>query len=300
MQEILGRINGKIETIDSVIAFYKSNNPTLDGYETQLNNRRTNQTSIRNTALNTYLQKELECTVRSMGINQGNDNSCGEMVVASHKLSNSSANEADAIASVGDYNWATGNKATYIESLLAEKRDLERKRGLVLGALGKIDPLVGSILNSDPVVIAGIIDAHKEDSWLEFQYNSEDYKSSSSYKTSYKSFSARARWGGWFASAGYSYSSSSRRTNYQTSMAQSSLKAKGKLLRVHVKRPWFKPEVFDDRNLVFVSCKNYYDTVKHKKLMITILFAYYFRSAIQRVVAKCWDHLERDFLRLNS
>ena len=256
MQEILGRINGKIDTIDSIIAFYKGSNPTLSGYETQLNNRRTNQTSLRNTALNNFLQKELECTVRSMGINQGTETSCDDMATASQRLSDSSASEADAIASIGDYNWATGNKATYIESLLTEKRDLERKRGLVLGALGKIDPLVGSILNSDPVVIAGIIDAHKEDSWLEFAYNSEDYRSTSNYKSSYKSFSARARWGGWFASAGYSYSSSSRRTNYQTSMAQSSLKAKGKLLRVHIKRPWFKPEVFDDRNLKFVSCKN--------------------------------------------
>ena len=187
-----------------------------------------------------------------MGI-QGSDNPCNEMVTSSQKLLNFSANAADAIASVGDYNWASGNKVTYIESLEDEKRDLERKRGLILGALGKIDPLVGSILNSDPVMIAGIIDAHKEEGWLEFQFNSEDYKTTSNYRSSYNSFRAKARWGGWFARDGYSYSSSTSRTNYQTSLAQSSLKAKGKLLRVHIKRPWFKPEVFDDRNLVFVS-----------------------------------------------
>ena len=252
LQELLGRIDSKIETITAIITFYRRGNPKLDGYGNQLTNRRQNQTSIRNAALDEFLQKELECTVRSMGI-QGNDNPCGEMVVASQKFTNSSGNTADSIANVGDYNWASGNKATYIASLENEKRDLERKRGLLLGALGKIDPLVGSILNLDPVVVAGIIDARKEDSWLEFQFNSEDFKSSSDYKSSYKSTSASVRWGGWFARGGYSYTRSRSQQTYQTHMAQSSLKAQGKLLRVHIKRPWFKPEVFDDRNLAFVS-----------------------------------------------
>ena len=203
--------------------------------------------------MNDFLQRELECTVRSMGINQGNADSCDQMVVAAQRFSNSSANAADSIASVGDYNWASSNKVTYIESLENEKRDLERKRGLILGALGKVDPLVGSILNLDPVVVAGIIDASKEDSWLEFNFNSEDFTSNSEYKTSYSQTSASARWGGWFARGGYSYSHTRSQQTYRANMAQSSLKAKGKLIRVHIKRPWFKPEVFDDRNLVFVS-----------------------------------------------
>ena len=197
----------------------------------------------------------MECTVNNMGIPNA-DKPCDQLTLLSQNLTDYLAREADAIASVGDYNWASGNKATYIESLEAEKRELERKRGLVLGALGRIDPLVGSILNSDPVVIAGIIDSHKEDSWLEFAFNSEDYKSDTSYSSKYSSFSASASYNGWFARGGYSYSSSRSQSTYQSDMAKSSLKAKGKLLRVHIKRPWFKPEVFDDRNLVFVSSVN--------------------------------------------
>ena len=169
------------------------------------------------------------------------------------KFSNTSASAADSIASVGDYNWASSNKVTYIESLENEKRDLERKRGLILGALGEIDPLVGSILNLDPVVVAGIIDASKEESWLEFEFNSEEFTSNTDYKSSYSQTSASARLVGLFVRGGYSYTHSRSQQTYAENMAQSSLKAKGKLLRVHIKRPWFKPEVFDDRNLVFVS-----------------------------------------------
>ena len=253
LQEILGRINGKINTIESIIAFYNLANAKLDGYSTQLDKRRENQTNDRNKYLNKFLQKELECTVYNMGI-QGADRPCNEMASYSQNLTEYMAREADSIASVGEYNWAPANKATYIASLKNEKKDLERKRSLVLAALGKVDPLVGSILNTDPVTIAGIIDSRKEDSWLEFQFNSEDYKFSSSYKSSYSRVSASVRVGGWFWRAGYSYTRTTSRQTYESDMSQSSMKAKGKLLRVYIKRPWFKPEVFDDRNLEFVSC----------------------------------------------
>ena len=280
LQELLGRIDGKLETITAIISFYRRDNATLEGYNTQLSNRRQSQARNRNTALNNFLLTELECTVRSMGI-QVSGSPCDDMVVASQQFKNSSGNTADSISNVGDYNWASDNRATYIQSLENVKLDLERKRGLVLGALGRIDPLVGSILNLDPVVVAGIIDARKEDSWLEFQFNSEDFRSSSDYASSYKSTSASVRWGGWFARGGYSYTRTRSQQTYRATLAQSSLKAQGQLLRVHIKRPWFKPEVFDDRNLAFVSLINYYDI--QLSIILIVFFVTYFRLAVHRM-----------------
>lgn len=251
LQEVLGRINSRIGTIESIISFYNaSGKSNLDNYVKALQTRQNTQKGHKNTALNSYLEKELECTVHSMGIS-GTDTSCQEMTVHSKNLTDYLSREADSTASLGEFNWA--NRVQYVASLQAQLAELVQKRGLILGALGQIDPLVGSILNTDPVVIAGIIDSHKEENWMEFQFNSEEYKSSNSYSSSYKQYSSRARVGGWFASAGYSYSRSSSRQRYESDMAQASFKAKGKLLRVHIKRPWFKPEVFDERNLKYVS-----------------------------------------------
>lgn len=189
-----------------------------------------------------------------MGINDSSlSNACNDMATSSKSLSEYMDSEADATSSVGDYLWQSDNKKAYIKSLEREKAELQQKRSLINAALGKVDPLVGSILNTDPVAIAAILDAKKEDNWQVFQFNSEDYKSSTDYKSSHSSISASARAGGWFWSAGYSYSRSRSKSTYATRMSQSSMKAKGKLLRIFIKRPWFKPEVFDDRNLKFVS-----------------------------------------------
>ena len=248
---MLSRIETKIATLDGIIFFYQTSNTTLDGWGKSLQNRKDEQSTKRNNALSSYLGKELECTIESMGVNTTGGKSCASMSKLSQDLTSYLANEADATANVGDYVWS--NKGEYVKSLKAEKEELETQKQLVKASLGKVDPLIGGVLNSDPIVIASIIDSKKEDQWMQFAFDSEDFKQDTSYKSSHTSISASARAGGWFWSAGYSYSRSKSKTSFQDAMSQSTLKAKGKLLRIHIKRPWFKPEVFDDRNLNFVS-----------------------------------------------
>ena len=56
-----------------------------------------------------------------------------------------------------------------------------------------------------------------------------------------------------FFSAGGSYSYNKNTHDYSQKLASASLKAKGELLRVNIKRPWFKPEIFDIPDLTYVS-----------------------------------------------
>lgn len=256
LQEILSKIKTKIATLESIITFYQTNNAKLNGWGKKLEDRKTAQSTRRNNTLTSYLDKELECTVHTMGVDTGTQDSCEAMSRLSQNVTSYLSNEADATASVGDYTWA--NKAEYVKSLKAEKEELEKQERLVQATLGKVNPLIGGILNSDPITIASIIDSHKDDKWLQFQFDSEEFKQDTSYSSSHTSIAASARVGGWFFSAGYSYSHSRSRSTFQDAMSKATLKAKGKLLRVHIKRPWFKPEIFDDRNLDFVSVINSY------------------------------------------
>ena len=235
------------------IAFYDRNDPSFDNYTELLTNRQSQQADKRDKILKQYLRKELDCTINKMGISQVGSGSCKEMATLSQNLTTLSANEADAIASTGDFNLGDRSKRAYIDSLWAKISDLEEKKQKVEDALSDVDPLVGGILNADPITIASIRDAHADENWMEFQFNSDEYKSSSTYSSSYSQFSSSSRVNAWFASGGHSYSTSKSQRSYASDMAQSSMNVKGKLLRVHIKRPWFKPEVFDDRNLEFVS-----------------------------------------------
>ena len=253
LHETLGMINTRINTMKGTIAFYDRNDPSFDNYTELLTDRQSQQADKKDKILKQYLRKELDCTINKMGISQVGSGSCKDMTTLSQNLTTLSANEADAIASTGDFNLGDRSKHAYIDSLWAKISDLEEKKQKVEDALFDIDPLVGGILNADPIKIASIRDAHADENWMEFQFNSDEYKSSSEYSDSYSQFSSGSRVNTWFASAGYSYSRSKSQQSYASDIAQSSMKVKGKFLRVHIKRPWFKPEVFDDRNLEFVS-----------------------------------------------
>lgn len=256
LQGALGRINTRINTMKSTIAFYDRDDPSFNNYTELLSSRRDQQADIRDQTLRKYLRKELDCTVSKMGVSQvGSASSCKDMASLSKTLTDISANEADAIASTGDFNLGNRSKRAYINSMWAKIKDLEEKKQKVEDALIDVDPLVGGILNADPITIASIRDAHADENWMEFQFNSDEYKSSSTYSSSYSQFSSSSRVNAWFVSGGHSYSRSRSQQNYESDMSQSSMNVKGKLLRVHIKRPWFKPEVFDDRNLEFVSYK---------------------------------------------
>ena len=255
LQETLGRINARINTMKGTIAFYNRDDPTFDNYTKLLTSRQSKQAGSRDKILTEYLKKELECTVSRMDVSQlGSSNSCQVMASLSQKLANLSVSEANSIANTGDFTLGNHSKLAYINSIRDKIKELEEKKQKVEDALMDADPLVGGILNADPIVIASIRDAHADENWLEFQFNSKKSEESSHSSSSYSQFSSNSKVNGWFVRGGHSYSSSSSQQSYESNMAQSSMKVKGKLLRVHIKRPWFKPEVFDDRNLEFVSC----------------------------------------------
>lgn len=104
------------------------------------------------------------------------------------------------------------------------------------------------------------------DQWLQFEYNSERDSQSiaqSSYSATYSSYSRSSRYSrsyGWWWRRNYAASSSTRSSSSSYSgthafsrLTQSKIKVKGKLLRVVVQRPWFRPEIFKNKRFKVVS-----------------------------------------------
>ena len=250
---MLSKINTQIQTIDGTIHFYQTTNEKFDEYARNLEERKDSQAQQKSNTLSSYLQKELECTVQNMGVN-ATENSCEDMTVLSQNLTSALNDESESRASVGEYTWSPTNKEAYIRSLMEQKDNLQRQRELVQASLGKVDPLVGGILNMDSLAVASLIDSHKDDQWMHFEFDSEDYRNNEDYRSTHQHIDS-SRSTGWpgFWGTTRTFQHTQDTSSYQSSLAKASLKVKGKFLRVFIKRPWFKPEFFDDRNLNFVS-----------------------------------------------
>ena len=107
------------------------------------------------------------------------------------------------------------------------------------------------------------------DKWLQFEYSSERDQQAvtkSSYDTTYSSYARSAsssRSYGWWWRRNYA-SSSSTRSSYSSysgthafsRLTKSKIKVKGKLLRVIIQRPWFRPEIFKNKRFKIVSLMN--------------------------------------------
>ena len=92
-----------------------------------------------------------------------------------------------------------------------------------------------------------------DDAWTSFQYDSESSHTQTDTETN--SWNVAVGLGvdvgrfGVQASAHYGRST----TNMRQSFNSANLKVSGQLLRVTIKRPWFKPSIFENPSLSFVS-----------------------------------------------
>ena len=219
-------------------------------YNARLKAKQENSTVALKGVVSKFVESELECSVQNMGIDTGPADSCEKLSNQSVVLRSALRREAEAIAHYGSY-----NKKTDIVGMLNDtKSKLETKRDNILSSLREVNPLLGSIVKSNPDVIESVINSRKEDKWLQFEFDSKEMDANSQY-TSIRTRSVyKRRRRGWFSSSSTTRTTTYTNQQFESEMNQADLKAKGKLLRVHIKRPWFKPEVFDERKLNFVSC----------------------------------------------
>jgi hypothetical protein len=184
-----------------------------------------------------------------MGIDTGSADSCEIMSNQSAVLLSALRKEAEAIAHYGSY-----NKRTNIVDVLNDiKSKLETKKNNILSALREVNPLLGSIVKSNPDVIESVINSRKEDQWLQFEFDSKEMEENSKFTSIRTRSEFKTSRRGWFSKSSTTRIKTYSYEKFESEMDQADLKAKGKLLRVNIKRPWFKPEVFDERKLNFVS-----------------------------------------------
>ena len=248
---MLGKVNAKMNVIDQIIDFYQTENGNLNTYNDQLNSTFASKQGEIQSKVNDHLQKQLKCMYDSMA-NSDSATKCTEYEDATRALLQTLSDEAFAKADRDEYLWNIRNRDSYIQYLKGQRDELIVQHDKIYAMLGEMDPFMGGILDADQLAIANLSDTYKDDNWLEFSFDSTEDYGNTDQSSSSESISASGRVHILFFHIGASYTHNKETSHFDQQLASSQMKAKGKLLRVNIKRPWFKPEVFEDPQLSFV------------------------------------------------
>lgn len=251
---MLGRVSAKINIINEMIQFYGQDNPVPDAPYSTLNDTSYQKENQAKDELAKYLKAQLKCMYQSVTHpDEDKPEECTTYETESQNLLEKLSDEAKAIANRDDYLLNPRNTQDYLRYLNSQKNELSVQQDKLYAMLGEMNPLMGGILGADQLAIANLSDTYKDDNWLQFSFDSSSSYERTDQSSSHEFTSASGGVHILFFHIGASYTHSKDTSHYEQKLAQSNMKAKGKLLRVNIKRPWFRPETFEDPNLNFVS-----------------------------------------------
>ena len=247
---MIGTVSSKIQAIDAMTNTVQSlddNSPIVVASGDLKNAYDSSQTSLKNN-ITQYMNSQYICMAataeRKKEVCQDYHSNEKEALLAI---------EVDGQSFVNYQTNVYTSRTEYIAKLSEQKSALEAQRTRLYALLGEASPYLGGLLDAEPLAVANISDAYKDDQWLKFEFDSEQYHQYKEFEATQESVTANMGFHVLFFSVGGTYSHSKETEYHNDQLAQSQMKAKGELLRVTVKRPWFKPEIFDDPNLTYVS-----------------------------------------------
>lgn len=247
LQTILGTLNSKINAINLMISTIKNGNSNLTAAVKQLSKQFADTEMETSRNVTRYLNAQFTC------LGTKSKSACDEYESLRGSAVESMLTQSKAYSNFHFASYFTESKSDYIAKLVRERDDYQSKADRVISLIGDAGPYLGGIIDSSALSVANLTDANRDDSWLQFEFDSSSYRKN---RNQYSRFDARTS--SWkakalFVSVSKSSSSFSSSNYFAQSISNSTVRVKGELLRVTIKRPWFKPELFDNPELSYVS-----------------------------------------------
>ena len=131
---------------------------------------------------------------------------------------------------------------------------LKHKLAELNGELKRTEPYLGPVIDTNDLnELLNETEQNLDNEWLQFQYNSESESTSSSTDIHSLNVATGLSVGIPGMSVGLGFNMGKGDTDLKMAISRTSVKVSGELLRVTIKRPWFKPSIFEDESLYFVS-----------------------------------------------
>lgn len=244
---MLGKVYSKIQAIDAMIDVIDSLDQNNQFYSASQNLESAYNSSVKvvNENVTTYMNAMYHCKSNQT------TSTCDDY----HGSEKDALNAIQTMAAkYMDYNGNIfASKQNYRTALENQKSALESQKNELNSYLGDASPYIGGILDAESLSVENINDTYRADEWLQFDFDSEAFHEVTDSEETQESVTTSWSFHVLFFSGGGS-SSYNKETQYHSDqLAKSKMKARGELLRVNIKRPWFKPEIFEDPSLTYVS-----------------------------------------------
>lgn len=259
LQVILGTILSKINGINSMIAYAKEGNGNLT---MAISNMKTQFTTVEANSrqnITRYMTAQFKC------IGTKSEKACNEYESLKYTAVDSLMTESQAFSNFQFVRDFDGSEDKYIEKLRKERDEYENKANRVRALIGDSSPYLDGIVDDSALSVANLTDANRDDSWLQFEYDSTatagnagigtggTKQADSSVTQRLYTYYALSLPSATVRHVNYDSNRYKSSLHFQRSVANSTVRVKGELLRVTIKRPWFKPELFENPQFSHVS-----------------------------------------------
>ena len=255
LQVMLGRLQSKLDAVEATIDHVNDNLPSsISDYVQTLESKFNNTKDQTKADVENYINGMYECMKDETGSGTG----CKQFTGSTDSTIASLLGESNAFAQSAIFSYLTQANGGYIDSLRSEANRLRDEISQIYSLLGEASPYLGGLTDSSLLSVANLTNEYKSDQWLQFEYNSASSSNSQTDSSSFSSSSSSGGFGGFFFGGSGSSYSQTQTSSHAYKLATSNLTVKGELLKVNIKRPWFRPEIFSDPGLTFVSITVYH------------------------------------------
>ena len=239
-----GRIISKSHAIEEMIKAVEQSDLTSEVEGSKRKYEKLQESAKKN--ISKYIEKQYKCLDDSTGAK----NECLAYDQLRESLIEILHNESLAFSSYQNMK-NNQSKTQYINYLQREKSALDTQELRIQALLGDTGPYLGGFLDSSILTVANVTNA-RDDQWMQVEFNRDLYLRTTSQKS--KSDSVTTQWGnnGLFVSGSVGFSYHRNLGSYRDQILKSNMQVKGEFLRVTIKRPWFKPEVFENPEFTYV------------------------------------------------
>ncbi len=247
-------VEAEISTLKTMISFSNVTKEETEGTLRQLNETVAVASLEQQNKTKEAIRAKYEC----LKANSTKGPACMKLRAATEEAVDSTFTKAQASAQYQSIAFTLNSDKKFGSFLNARISSLQQELSELESELRHSEPYLGPIADSRDFQnlnhLLNETEQNLDDNWLQFEYDSD----SSHVKTSQESNSVNVVTR---ISAGYplglsfglGVNAGKSDTDLNQAISSANVKVSGELLRVSVKRPWFKPSIFEDSTLSFVS-----------------------------------------------
>ena len=248
------------DALTSMIEFNQQNQDkgqsqtTLENLQREVDTAKSNQ----NNKTTAAMKARLDCVNQDNSTTASSSDPCKNLKNTTESAVDASFQHAQLQSEYFSASFLLQSKERYNSFLETRIQAIENQLHDIDEMLNNTTPYLGDIADSrefrDLNKIFNETEQNLDDEWEQFEYDSDSSHINTNMDSSSLNVAAGLGVGipdGFGGQASVNYGKTT--VDLQQAVNSASLKVSGELLRVTIKRPWFKPSIFEDPTLYFVS-----------------------------------------------